>query len=279
MLHRTHMCLCALLCGCSEYNVGKEPLQPPPTAEDTQSPPDTTPSGTGTPGTGTPDTGSPDTGAPPAATAPVYAHTANTLYEIDPLALSVVNVGNFHTGSGAGIPDIVDIAINLSGAVYAGSDDRLYRVDPTTAEVLELCTLSSPATALTFTSDGVLFAGSGSKIITVDTTTCATTPLLQSSPYSTSGDLVGLPDGYLYWTVVGFGSDELVRVDPNTGEDSWIGEIGEQTLYGLGYALDNLYGFSSAGTITRIDPITGDGTEVYRDGTTWWGATTNPVVW
>ena len=100
-----------------------------------------------------------------------------------------------------------------------------------------------------------------------------------SPAYETSGDLVGLPDGYLYWTVLGGTNDELVRVDPVTGAAFWVGAVAGSRLFGLGYDDGTLYAFSSDGSILSIDPTTAATTVVSSDTTSWWGATTNPVVW
>jgi hypothetical protein len=88
-----------------------------------------------------------------------------------------------------------------------------------------------------------------------------------------------LPDGWLYWATRGWGSDEIVRVDPGSGVIETIGPAGGDRLYGLGYEQGQLYGFSERGWIVSIDPATGAGTTVIDAGTPWWGATTNPVVW
>ncbi|MEN0065182.1 MAG: hypothetical protein AAGA48_23765 [Myxococcota bacterium] len=112
---------------------------------------------------------------------------------------------------------------------------------------------------------------------------CTATDLFAIDPdtgaYDTSGDLVGLPDGFLYWTVRGEPNDQLVKVDPLTGATFLVGPIDEAKLFGLGYAEGALFGFGEEGPIVRIDPKTAETTELRRDGTAWWGATTNPVKW
>ena len=137
-------------------------------------------------------------------------------------------------------------------------------------------------TALTFTSAGELFIGTENTLQILDIDTCSLRSLIEESTYETSGDIVGLPDGYLYWSVRGGWDqdDQLVRVNPSTGEEAWIGHLGESRLYGMGYANEELFGFSGSGTIVGVDPETGHSQEVeqYEDFS-WWGATTNPVVW
>ena len=93
---------------------------------------------------------------------------------------------------------------------------------------------------------------------------------------------MGLPDGYLYWSVRGGWDqdDQLVRVNPSTGEETWVGHLGESRLYGMGYANDELFGFSGSGTIVGVNPETGYSQKVEQyEEFSWWGATTNLVVW
>ncbi|MEQ1570103.1 MAG: hypothetical protein ABMA64_31000, partial [Myxococcota bacterium] len=242
---------------------------------DTATDPDTTPPPV--------DTGTPpvDTGTPPVtvpASAPVYANTSDTLFEIDPATGARTYVGTFQDG-GAPIDGMVDIAIDTAGRMFGGTYEAIWQIDPTTAAVSQVCETDLAPYALAFTSDGVLFAGAGADIVRVELPTCRTTTLVSNSDYETSGDLVGLPDGYLYWTVDGGDSDHLVRVDALTGAAFWVGVVDEVDLFGLGYDQGELYGFSKGGAIVRIDPGNASTQSVFSDGTSWWGATTNPVVW
>lgn len=271
----------ALLVACSEYKLeGPEPPVELPT----------------TPAVTTPTVPEPtepvvDTAAPvdtatdpvptvtePVAEAPVYANTSTELFEIVPSTGARIRVGAFQE-RGVPVSQMVDIAIDLTGRMYGGTYDAIYQIDPVTAAVSKICDTDLRPYALAFTSDGELFAGAGADIVRIDLASCRSTPLLSSAIYETSGDLVGLPDGYLYWTVSGVDSDELVRVDPLTGATFWVGVIDEENLFGLGYTEGELYGFSSFGSIVVVDPTDAHTTVLSNDGTGWWGATTNPVVW
>jgi hypothetical protein len=260
-----------LAAGCVEYDIGK-PLEPESTDTPTESTtPDTEP---------TVDTGTPvvDTGTVPAAEEPVYANTSTDLFVIDPATGDRQRVGAFHLGT-TPIAQMVDIAIDLDGRMYGGTYDALYQIDPRSAAVSKVCDSTVRFYALAFSSDGVLFAGAGPDVVQVDPLSCEVRPLATNGGWETSGDLVGLPDGFLYWTVRGEPTDQLVRVDPITGATFWVGEVAEEKLFGLGYHDDQLYGFSDLGAIVRIDPMNADTQVVSADGTAWWGATTNPVLW
>jgi hypothetical protein len=268
------MLLTILLLACVDYEISEHP-DPGDQPLDSASPQDT--GETDEPGdTGDTD-GSIDTGS--IALAAVYANTSDTLYEVEPATGELTTVGQFHEGSEV-VQYFEDIAIDLAGHMYGGTFDALYRIDPDTAEVTKLCDTDFDMTALTFTSMGELIAGGEDTISRIDLGTCQATAIVSDSPYSTSGDIVGLPDGYLYWTVWGDGDgDELIRVDPDNGSAAWMGTIGHEKLFGVGYHLDQLYGFASSGSIVKISPDDAEGDLVCQTSKGWWGATTNPVVW
>ncbi len=262
------------LLACVDYEINERPDDPDVPLDsdvpvDTDSPEDTDPPE---------DTDDPmDTGE--VALGAVYANTSDTLYEVNPATGETTEVGQFHDGSEI-VEYFVDIAIDLAGHMYGGTFDALYRIDPETAAVTKVCDIDVNMMALTFTSMGELIAGGDDIITRIDLGSCTTEDLVANSPYTTSGDLVGLPDGYLYWTVFGDGDgDELVRVDPNTGGAAWMGTIGYEKLFGLGYHAGELYGFSSEGSIVEISPSNAGGDLVCVANQGWWGATTNPVVW
>ena len=222
------------------------------------------------------DLGHPD---PLVATAAVYANTFDTLFEVEPESGGILEIGKFHTEQGT-VENFVDIAINMEGHMVGGTYDGLYRIHPETAEVELLCETTVDMLALTFTPRGELVAGGERTLLLLDPETCDTRPLIQETFFETSGDLVGLPDGFLYWTVRGEFSDELVRLDAETSMWAWVGEIGADRLYGLGYDNGELFGFSSNGEIIAISPETGAGhVRSLNETMSWWGATTNPVAW
>ncbi|MDP2311844.1 MAG: hypothetical protein Q8P41_02995 [Pseudomonadota bacterium] len=264
------------LTACSDYDLSSkaedpEAADPEETGDpvvDTGTPPDTADTG---------DTGIvvvPDTGE--VATEAVYINTSSTLFSYDPATGSATRIGEFREGSRSIDGGMTDIAIDLNGIMYGGSYTALYRVNPTTAECTYVASLDDEMTGLTFVSDGRL-VGAGNAVSFVDTRTGALTPLVPSGEYNTSGDIVGLPDGMLYWTVTG--GDSLVQVDPNTGVTRRRGTIGVTGIYGLGYAYGELIGFTSGGRVIVMDESNGRPSTNDTLSGTWWGATTNPVLW
>jgi hypothetical protein len=63
----------------------------------------------------------------------VYAHTASTLFKVDPDTLAITMIGNFGWPSSVGSDQMTDIAIDKTGQMIGVSFSRVYRVDPTTA--------------------------------------------------------------------------------------------------------------------------------------------------
>lgn len=214
----------------------------------------------------------------PAATEVMYLHTADLLYSWDEDG-NIETIGQFYIQDDYA-PSITDLAIDLSGKMYAVSSSGLYKVDPNDARLEFVCSMDQYLVGLTFLSDGRLLAA-GDSILWIDPNSCARAVFVANEDYQTSGDIVGLPDGNLYWTIRGDGGgDELVRVDGITGETEYIGSIGTINLWGVGYFNEVLYGFSSAGTVVHIDPNTANAFhEEQTQGQYWWGAASNPVHW
>jgi hypothetical protein len=267
--------------GCTEYgiqgakpdNLGAEPDTAAPEVEvDTAEPLDTAePQDTAEPA---------NDEEPPPASAPVYANTGGQLYEVEPSTGARTLIGTFTDASGAAITPFVDIAIDLEGRMYGGTFEALYQIDPSTARVTEICETDVGMVALTFTSDGELIAGGDDGVNIINVANCRVTPLVTEGNYQTSGDLVGLPDGYLYWTVETSSRDGLVRVDPLTGDTTWIGDTGYSKIFGLGYDDGELFGFNSWGETITISPSTAAASVLAKDDAmSWYGATTNPVQW
>lgn len=276
-----------------------EPLDTEPA--DTDVPPDTDPPAvdeSDLPPTDESDPPPEDTGEPPdPAEYPVYAHTRDTLYRVEPATGAATSIGKFSLPGGSS-PEIVDIAIDLQGRLFGGSNRTgsatsrtLYRIDPATAVLTRVC--ETPAdvdlAAMTFTSDGRLLAGSVDSLVEIDLSrSCRTTTLFQQAGWVTAGDVVGLPGGVVYWTLKGstFQNNRLAKVDltPASGPSGrLVGTVDVERVYGLAYdeALNTLYGFSAfEGQIVRLDPGTGSATLIDQDpALSWWGATANPVLW
>jgi hypothetical protein len=279
---------CALLImpACTEYDLGRD-KDDPVVVDDTGGPRDTAgdsepPVDTGEP----PDSDPPidETGLPPVASAPLYAHSANTLFSVEPEApFGHLRVGAFVDASGQPVTDITDVAIDADGIMYAVSFDKLYTVNPENGQVTRVATAGpTDLNALTFLADGTLLAGGGGNLYEVDPSSGAFTQISSIGDWLFAGDMVGLPDGLLYCAMsndsTGWES-ALVVYDLASQTIIRTGTTGTGSMYGFAYAEGTLFGFNALGEILTIDPTSGRATRVADTNEVWWGATTNPVTW
>lgn len=276
-----------LLIACEKDHLFQEPVRP-----DTGIPPDAGQ----TMDAGQADAGGPDAATPvtdagvPQADEPVYIHTGETLYSYDSATNRAIRIGDFESRDGP-ITQMVDTAIDRSGTMFGGVsehvgggnyENKIYLIDPETAFCTYLFDADDRLNGMTFLDDGRLVIA-GERVTVVDPT--SGTPLINwpsTDQYTTSGDVVGLPDGYLYWTVEGEqpdDTDRVVRVDPATGQTIVIGDASVAKIFGLGYAEGVLYGFTSRGEVVTLDPTSGSVIQVQNLSGRWYGATTNPVRW
>ena len=218
----------------------------------------------------------------------IYAHTSTALYTVDPTTFAVTWVGDF-TGANWLSPDITDIAIDVLGNMYAVGFGDLYTVNPLTAQLTHLGTyfdLYGNVNAATCLPDGTLILGGGANLFE-SSTTSATRTLLGSvgGDWLFAGDTVGLPDGLLYNLMAEDDVNNptsLLTVDPDANLAlSVVGATGTGAMFGLAYHSANglVYGFTEAGDIYTIDPLTGAATLEASTGIAFWGATTNPARW
>ena len=213
----------------------------------------------------------------PAWTATIYANSSATLYRFDATTSTLTAIGPFVTESGTAIADMLDIAVNAEGAMYAISFGRLYRVylDGTKVSCIELATLATDFAGLTFVPAGsldptseVLVAvtadGAWTRIDLVSGDPAAKLTVL--GPYggwSSGGDSVAAA-GNVYASANKEGAtDHLVLINPKTGGVSKdLGDTGQKQLRGLGYWGGFVYGFSLSGDVYKIDPLTAAATLV-----------------
>ena len=220
---------------------------------------------------------------PEKAQEPIYIHTGDTLYSYEIENNRAVEIGQFRDRDGP-LEGIVDIAIDLDGKMFGGTrDKKIYLINASTGYCEYRFSFDDILHGLTFLSDGSLVVAGERVSIINPTTGELQLEIAAAQDYETSGDIVGLPDGMLYWTVRNSNNnqagDGVVRISPISGRIDWIGEASVQQIYGLGYAEDRLYGFSDDGIVVTIDPQSGRVLNQQMLSGRWWGATTNPVFW
>jgi hypothetical protein len=213
----------------------------------------------------------------------VYAHTASTLYKVDPDTLQVTMVAPFNWGSVIS-DQMTDIAIDKNGTMIGVSFTRVYRVDPSNAATTLLSSALArsfnglsfvPADQLGMTGDDVLVGteNSDGKVFRLDPMTGAATEVGNMGSYTSSGDLVGIAGFGTVQTVVGGAGDLLARLAPSSFSASPIGGgTGFSKIYGVAFFKGKVYGFTEGGAFVLIDPNTGAATQVSNAGIAWWGA-------
>ncbi|MBC7692084.1 MAG: cadherin-like domain-containing protein [Methylotenera sp.] len=215
------------------------------------------------------------------AAEPVYGSSGSKLYRYDLASAGSVEIGKF-TIDGASVDNVFDTAISSDGLMYAVAGNALYYVDANSAK-MTLVTADGLASFKTIAGLTALPSGqlalAGDGISLYDITTKKLTTLVAPGQYETSGDIVALPDGFLYWVVKTDGNNHLIRVNPKTAALVDVGSLGRDSIFGLGYAEGNLYGFAKNGDVFPINPETAAVGQSSRSEIFWYGATTNPVRW
>lgn len=221
----------------------------------------------------------------PTAEEPGYLNTGAQLWRFDPQPNAGQDYawGRKNFNGEASSWSMVDIAIDNNGVLYGISNKKLWIIDPTSAYCIFIADLDAELTSpdgLTVLPDGRLIAADN-QLVEIDPQTAQIVDVIvpQSAEYDTSGDVIALPDGMLYWTVRTGGDDKLLRVDPDSGDVTDLGSIGVKGAFGLAYAQDTLFAFTTDGDVLVINPENGDVEDDWAVPGKWWGATSNPTQW
>jgi hypothetical protein len=211
----------------------------------------------------------------PMACYTVYAHSDTRLYSIDLMKKQIVTVGDFNTPTQE---SITDLAVAPDNTIWVVSKTTLFTADPNDGHVTKkaaLKTCGTFAVALTFANDATLYAGDhDGNFCQIDYTQNppTVTPVAKlSGGLALSGDIVAVGDGTMYGTAYrlsdasGKGTQVnnlLVKIDPMTARTTVIGSTGTAELFGISYALGQVFGFShdGSGDCITINPSTGKGT-------------------
>lgn len=188
----------------------------------------------------------------------IYAHSADTLYSLDPITRAVSVVGRFD-----GCTRVIDIAINKKQHIYATTSQGLFIVDPLTAKCTEIASAPFP-NSLSFVPTGTLFENqetlvgyNGSDYVRISLVTGEQTIIGKlSDQYQSSGDIVSVQGGKTFLTVRGpdcTPHDCLFEVDPVTGDriKNW-GSVQHESVFGLAFWSGKVFGFSSTGDFFEI---------------------------
>jgi hypothetical protein len=214
----------------------------------------------------------------------VYAHADHYLYLIDLMAKQLVGVGPFKApmvkdNNGNLVEDtITDLAVAPDNSIFGISRQNLYSVSAADGHVTligPVTACGSYAVALTFTPDGSLYAADFmGAFCRIDTTAKPPTvtpvgPL--GGNLAIAGDIVAVGDGTMYGTAYNLSDPAntgtqldniLVKIDPATGRATPIGSTGYPKMFGVAFALGQVFGFThdGSGHVVTIDPKSGVGT-------------------
>jgi hypothetical protein len=189
----------------------------------------------------------------------VYAHSADTLYRLNPMNQQVAVVAPFS----GGCTSVIDIAIDSNSNAYVTTAYALWKVDLTTAT----CTMIANGTypnSLSFVPKGTvdpnveaMVGYNDATYIRINTTTGAVQNVGNlSGGYTSSGDIVSVIGGGTFLTVKGGKencNDCLLQVDPATGDlVQSYGDIGYVDVFGLAFWAGTPYGFDNGGNVFSL---------------------------
>ncbi|EYF00073.1 hypothetical protein [Chondromyces apiculatus] len=196
--------------------------------------------------------------------AEVFAHSARTLFRLDPNTREVKEVADF-VGC---VDNVIDIAVNEQGQMFGATFGSLFSIDKETAKCTKLADGSYP-NSLSFVPKGTvdpdeeaLVGYNSATYVRIDTTTGFLSTLGElvdtSNPiggYYSSGDIVSVIGGGTYLTVTGADCDDcIVEVDPANGKlKRVIGMLNYQDVFGLAFWGGSAYGFTAEGALIKIN--------------------------
>jgi hypothetical protein len=218
----------------------------------------------------------------------VYAHTADSLYKVDPDTLKVTLIGTF-TGAAAS-DKMTDIALDRQGNMIGISTTTVYSINTGTAactRLADLQTLGQGFTGLSFIysdvpdgKEALWAAALDGTVVEVDPATGTSKKVGSYGGPVSSGDIVSIKA--LSSTLATVKKDQvtandwLAKLNTLTGEATLIGDTGFQNVWGVGFwkskNQNKIFGFTEKGEFILIDPATGKGTLVSAGGPAWWGA-------
>lgn len=214
----------------------------------------------------------------------IYVQSATALSWLDPDDPVSVYIGEFRFPEG---PDgqVVDIAIDRFGVMYAIASAVLHACDPATAVCWALGDL--PANSLAMLPLGTIEADDDTLVALAGSTwvlgrlrgpELSLDEVASVAPYESRGDIATAANGLTVFTSPGVAGDRVVAIDPALGVV--LGEvttIPESTgFYGAAAARGSIWLFDQLGTMWIMDPTTGASAVVGSDPAGIWGAAAHP---
>jgi hypothetical protein len=244
--------------------------------------------------------------AAPSEVSRIYAHSGNTLYQMDSLTLKETVIGPI---TGLGNQSLTDLAIDKNDVIVGITLNKLYSINPSTGaatlirdlDANNLTSLSYIPTVLGDPNSAEILVSVNSfgDVLQIDPATGNTTVignygLHGGQQVRSSGDLFAV-HGFGIFASVEVGdtpsNDFLARVDPANGWKATPVKDGVDTgfdrIFGMGFWGGIVYGFvdlntGNGGKMVQIDATTGVGIELAMyPAVRWFGAgvaTDAPIV-
>jgi hypothetical protein len=223
----------------------------------------------------------------------IYAHTATSLFTFNPETHKIASLGNFQWSGLEPGGDVLDIAIDRFGMLYANTENRLYRCNPTTVTCTALAILSDVFNGLTFVPPGMVLEEQEVLVgvranghlyrleVEEGSGFVSTIKLGEYDPgYTSTGDLYAVTDlgAYAAVTKEPSSATHLVEVDLATGDivsdlgPLTDGEVDFSGIQGLAGAGTKAFGFATSGAIVMVETASGSIEKVLESEFEWWGA-------
>lgn len=204
----------------------------------------------------------------------LYANSifrSNELFTINETTGDVKKIGSI----GFTTTDIAFYGSELYGITFSS----FLKIDKTTAVGRKVGSLNfNSMNALVVSESGDIYAASTSNgdFIKIDVSTGKGTLIGNyGSGLTSSGDLAFDSNGILYASVKRLRSptDWLAQVNRVSGEATLVGDIGFTDVWGLSFFDNILYGVTSSGKFIRINPLSGESTEISNNAVMFAGLT------
>lgn len=171
--------------------------------------------------------------------------------------------------------DLTDIAVSGQNVLFGVSaDGQVFQIDARTGSLTRLAQAPLPyLNGMDIAPDGSLYVTASSSVFRFDGQDLVTVAQVPSGNIS-SGDIVALDDGRFLMTAVRvdrLDADVLVEID-SSASARVVGSTEFSCVYGLAILQGELFGFTCAGEILRIDPASAESELITTVDAELWGA-------
>lgn len=227
-----------------------------------------------------------------------YAHTNDSLYAIDPFALTANKESDLVDRHGDRVR-ILDIDTHPSGTLYGITRREVYVFYDAENYWIRVAGLSDlgDANGLAIDSHGIAYVTVEGHFFTIDLAEIEdelarngyenghfnfyySPPKIMTGGgyfYSSGDAVINKQDTFYMSSKHDDEEDYLVEIDRETGDAFEIGAIGYDRVFGLTAGWGQLYGITSSGELIEIDRFSAEGTLLkYFPNKIWYGAASTP---